>query len=194
MLGREPLGPCPAISAVPLSPAWTSYSSCITHFPASQPPLGIEGSSQIKIAGKEQPLIVLRKRSEIRRVSCGVETASHTAVTPHPAEDRLPERLAVLLSLSKTLCVSSPRANDSYLGKEGDRCWPWRTMRESFFFFFKLEKNQSLHEGRDFADRSSFSHSKHTEGTQCAFFICSHGHHRGLLGAQRRTWLVAGGF
>ena len=90
-LGLEPLGLCPAVSAVPLSPAWTSYSSFITHFPASQPPLGIEGSSQIKIAGKEQPLIVLRKRSEIRRVSCGVETASHTAVIPHPAEDRLPE-------------------------------------------------------------------------------------------------------
>ena len=72
-------------------PAWTSYSSFITHFPASQPPLGIEGSSQIKIARKEQTLIVLRKRSEIRRVSCGVETASYTAVIPHPAEDRLPE-------------------------------------------------------------------------------------------------------
>lgn len=67
----------------PLSPAWTSDSSFLTHFPTPQPPLGIEGSSQIKIAGKEQPLIVLRKRSKIRQVSCGVETTSHTAVIRH---------------------------------------------------------------------------------------------------------------
>lgn len=74
------------VSPVPLRPAWTSYSSFITYFPASQPPWEWKDPSQIKIAGKEQPLIVLRKSSEIRQVSCGVEPASHTAVIPHPLQ------------------------------------------------------------------------------------------------------------
>lgn len=41
--------------------------------------LGWKELSQIKIAGKEQPQIVLCESREIRRVSCELEPASHTA-------------------------------------------------------------------------------------------------------------------
>lgn len=85
---------------------------------------------QIKIAGKEQPLIVLRKRSEIRQVSCGIEAASHTAV-PAPAEGGLPETCSSAVSQQNFLLLQ-PRA-DSYFGREWDRCWPWRTMKELIF-------------------------------------------------------------
>ena len=104
--------------------------------PASQRPSPLwelKDPSQIKIAGKEQPLIVLRKRSEIRQVSCGVEAASHTAV-PAPAEGRLPGTCSSAVSEQNFLLLQ-PRADDSYLGREWDRCWPWRTMKESIFFF-----------------------------------------------------------
>ena len=108
--------PTPPESAVP-QPCRASYSSFITHSPYPSLLWELKDPSQIKIAGREQPLIVLRKRSEIRRVSCGVETASHTAVIPHPLKADFP-RLAILLSLGKTFYFSSPRANDSYFGRK----------------------------------------------------------------------------
>lgn len=76
-----------AVSTGPLSPLGPTTAASS---PTSQHPSPLwewKDPSQIKIAGKEQPLIVLRKSREIRRVSCGVETASHTAVIPHPTED-----------------------------------------------------------------------------------------------------------
>lgn len=81
------------------------------------PLLGWKDLSQIKIAGKEQPRIVLCKSREIRRVSCGLETASHTAVIRTPMKTHF-RRLAILLAPSKKFCCSRPRANSSYFGTD----------------------------------------------------------------------------
>lgn len=86
-----------------------------TSAPTQQQPsslLGWKELSQIKIAGKEQPRIVLRKSREIRRVSCGLETASHTAAIHTLLKTRFPR----LAANSKTFAPS-------YFGREWDRCW-----------------------------------------------------------------------
>ena len=127
-------------SALP-GPATAASSPTSPH---PSPLWELKDPSQIKITGKEQLLIVLRERSEIRRVSCGVETASHAAVIPHPLKaDVL--RLAILLSSSKTFCFSSPGANDSYLGREWDKYWPWCHDTSLLAPRFILRMNQGAH-------------------------------------------------
>lgn len=89
-------------------------ASAPTHQQPS-PLLGWKDPSQIKIAGKEQPRIVLCKSGEIRQVSCGLETASHTAVIRTPMKTHFLS-LPILLAPSKKFCCSRPRANSSYFG------------------------------------------------------------------------------
>lgn len=83
--------------------------------PAQQPsPLwGWKDPSQIKIAGKEQPRIVPCKSREIRRVSCGLGTASHTAVI-HSLMKTLP-RLAILRA--KSFSAPDPEQRVVILGQ-----------------------------------------------------------------------------
>lgn len=97
----------------PFSPAWTSPAASALIHQQPSPLLGWKDPSQIKIAGKEQPGIVLCKSREIRRVSCGLETASHTAVI-HSLMKTLP-RLAILRM--KSFSASDPEQRVVILGQ-----------------------------------------------------------------------------
>lgn len=87
-IGQEGSGVSPGRQRWAAQHPWTSESNFSSRFPATQPPPGRKDPSQIKIAGKEQPQIVLRKSREIRGVSCGPDGRPRSCEL-RPAEDRL---------------------------------------------------------------------------------------------------------
>jgi hypothetical protein len=126
VLQLEPRGPEEAIRAGcghggQESPSAQQGRTPEASAPTQQQPsslLGCKELSQIKIAGKEQPGIVLCKSREIRLVSCGLETASHTAAIHTPLKMHFP-RLAIPEQKAKLLLLVILGGSGTDAGLEG---------------------------------------------------------------------------